>query len=179
VITNPEQASRVFTEVSQTLRKIGIDITDQQIPLKLVSMTVLRRSYSNKSQQRPYGLTQVRETTIFGVAASRQVTAILALNNLPEVHLGMILAHEAMHAWLFLNSFPHCTARVEEGLCELIGALWLEKQSETLAEHLLKTIGENRSRTYGSGYRAARKAYNKMGLQKLLLYVRQNQKLPV
>jgi formylmethanofuran dehydrogenase subunit E len=178
VISNPDQANRVFTEVSQTLRKIGIDIPDQQIPLKLVSLTVLRRSYRNKSQQRPYGLTQVHETTVFGVAASRQVTAILALNYLPEVHLGMILAHEAMHAWLFLNSFPHCTARVEEGLCELIGALWLEKQSDPLAEHLLKILRENPSRTYGSGYRAARKAYDKMGLQKLLLFVKQNQKLP-
>jgi hypothetical protein len=155
-----------------------MDIPDSQIPLKLVSMTTLRRSYGNKNQQRPFGLTQVREITVLGMAASRQVNAILALNNLPEVHLGMILAHEAMHAWLFLNGFPHCTARVEEGLCELMGALWLEKQSDPLAEHLLKTIGENPSRTYGSGYRAARKAHDKMGLQRLLLYVKQNQKLP-
>ncbi|MEN6435094.1 MAG: protein DA1, partial [Anaerolineaceae bacterium] len=95
-----------------------------------------------------------------------------------EVHLGMVLAHEAMHVWLVLNGFPHCTARVEEGLCELVGALWLERQPDPLAEYLLKNIEQNHSRIYGSGYRAARKAYDKMGLQNLLLYVRQNQKLP-
>ncbi|MEN6522248.1 MAG: protein DA1 [Anaerolineaceae bacterium] len=177
-VTKPVEAGRVFGEVCQTLQKVGIEISCQQIPLKLVSMTTLRHSYGNKSQQRPYGLTQVKETTVFGMTASRQVSAILVLNNLPEVHLGMVLAHEAMHVWLVLNGFPHCTARVEEGLCELVGALWLERQPDPLAEHLLKNIEQNHSRIYGSGYRAARKAYDKMGLQNLLLYVRQNQKLP-
>ncbi len=113
-----------------------------------------------------------------GMPLTREVTYILALTSLPRVHLGMVLAHEAMHAWMFTNNFPRLTPRVEEGLCELAAALWLEKHTDPLAVHLLENMHKNRSRTYGSGFRAARKAFSKMGMGGLLDYVRKNRKLP-
>ncbi len=157
---------------------MGIVVPYQQIPLKLVSMTELRHDYSRRSWQRTFGLTQVKENSLFGRSVTRQVSGILALNNLPRVHLGMVLAHEAMHAWLYMNNFPHLTKRVEEGLCELVASRWLAQQTGPLVAHLQMNLQQNRSTIYGSGYRAAQKAFDKMGLQALLIYVRQHKTLP-
>ena len=171
-------ADRLFAEVSQHLAEYNLPLDHRKIPLKLVTMAELRRSHAKRSPQRPHGLTLVRESSLLGMSVTREVTAILALTSLPRVHLGIVLAHEAMHAWLFMNNFPRLTPRVEEGLCELAAALWLEKHPDPLSEHLLKNMLQNRSRTYGSGFRAARKAFNKIGMTGLLEYVRKNRKLP-
>ena len=54
-----------------------------------------------------------------------QVTAIMVLAGLPRVMAGAILAHECMHAWLRLSGVSHMQPQLEEGLCQLMAALWL------------------------------------------------------
>lgn len=57
-----------------------------------------------------------------------QVTAILVLYGLPWLLTGTILAHECMHAWLRLRGITQLPLQTEEGLCQLMGLLWLESQ---------------------------------------------------
>ena len=57
-----------------------------------------------------------------------QVTAILVLYGLPWLLTGTILAHECMHAWLRLRGITRLPLQTEEGLCQLMGLLWLESQ---------------------------------------------------
>ena len=57
-----------------------------------------------------------------------QVTAILVLFGFPWLLTGTILAHECMHAWLRLQSVTQLPLQTEEGLCQLMGLLWLEAQ---------------------------------------------------
>ncbi|DBA71203.1 TPA: hypothetical protein ACH3X2_011599 [Trebouxia sp. C0005] len=57
-----------------------------------------------------------------------EVTAILVLYGLPWLLTGTILAHECMHAWLRLRGITRLPLQTEEGLCQLMGLLWLESQ---------------------------------------------------
>ena len=58
----------------------------------------------------------------------RRVTAILILFGLPRLLTGSILAHECMHAYLKLANKTDLSPTVEEGLCQLMAYLWVEKQ---------------------------------------------------
>ena len=49
----------------------------------------------------------------------------MVLAGLPRVMAGAILAHECMHAWLRLSGVTHMQPQLEEGLCQLMAALWL------------------------------------------------------
>lgn len=56
------------------------------------------------------------------------VTAILVLYGLPRLVVGSIIAHEAMHAWLKLNQISGLDLQVEEGICQLMALIWVERQ---------------------------------------------------
>ena len=56
------------------------------------------------------------------------VTAILVLYGLLRLLTGSILAHEVMHAYLKLNNITGLSQKVEEGVCQLMALIWLERQ---------------------------------------------------
>ncbi|KAG2314972.1 hypothetical protein Bca52824_018094 [Brassica carinata] len=56
------------------------------------------------------------------------VTAILILYGLPKLLTGYILAHEMMHAYLRLNGYRNLKTVLEEGICQVLGRIWLESQ---------------------------------------------------
>lgn len=61
------------------------------------------------------------------------VSAILVLYGLPRLVTGSIVAHETMHAWLKLNHITGLKPEVEEGLCQLMALIWLEKQTPVVS----------------------------------------------
>ena len=69
-----------------------------------------------------------RHTKLGKVSVFAQVAAILVLYGLPWLLTGTILAHECMHAWLRLRGITQLPLQTEEGLCQLMGLLWLESQ---------------------------------------------------
>ncbi|KAK9817482.1 hypothetical protein WJX74_001651 [Apatococcus lobatus] len=101
------------------------------------------------------------------------VTAILVLYGLPRLLTGSILAHEVMHAWLRMHGCTHLGPKEEEGLCQLVALLWLERQDpaslkgkwdERLASYLGHQIRTDPSPTYGDGLRAALESFQQRGL---------------
>jgi hypothetical protein len=66
---------------------------------------------------------------IYRVTQTRDVNAVLVLYGLPRDLTASILAHEAMHVWLKLNKgFPfRMPPKLEEGLCQVIAYLYLDK----------------------------------------------------
>ncbi|GAB4818982.1 hypothetical protein N2152v2_006028 [Parachlorella kessleri] len=117
--------------------------------------------------------------------ARAEVTAILVLFGLPWLLTGSILAHEVMHAWLRLSGYPRLPQKVEEGMCQLMALLWLEKQhpkegsyEERLASFLANQIRTDPSEVYGEGFRDALEAFQRFGLQTLLAHLRQAGRLP-
>ncbi|VYS71620.1 unnamed protein product [Arabidopsis thaliana] len=69
-----------------------------------------------------------------GVVHECKVTAILILYGLPRLLTGYILAHEMMHAYLRLNGHRNLNNILEEGICQVLGHLWLESQTYATAD---------------------------------------------
>ncbi|KAH0918391.1 hypothetical protein HID58_026051 [Brassica napus] len=63
------------------------------------------------------------------VVSGCPVTAILILYGLPRLLTGYILAHEMMHAYLRLNGCRNLNNVMEEGICQVLGHMWLETQT--------------------------------------------------
>ncbi|KAF2576586.1 hypothetical protein F2Q70_00000772 [Brassica cretica] len=62
------------------------------------------------------------------VVSGCPVTAILIIYGLPRLLTGYILAHEMMHAYLRLNGCNNLNNVLEEGICQVLGHMWLETQ---------------------------------------------------
>ena len=58
------------------------------------------------------------------------VSAILILYALPRLLTGATLAHEIMHAWLRQSGVNNLELEVEEGMCQLMALLWLQRQPQ-------------------------------------------------
>lgn len=57
-----------------------------------------------------------------------EITSIFVVYGLPALSTGEVLAHECMHAFLRLTGSTELSRKVEEGLCQLMALLWLERQ---------------------------------------------------
>ena len=94
-------------------RMLGLTLTQNQ------SRTTSHYSLNLMQQKRP--LYEV-------VISEHDVSAILILRGLPRVLTNSILAHETFHAWLQLRHGSwrkRLSSMVEEGMCQLIGYLYL------------------------------------------------------
>ncbi|KAG5411258.1 hypothetical protein IGI04_007577 [Brassica rapa subsp. trilocularis] len=60
------------------------------------------------------------------VVREPKVIAILILYGLPRLLTGYILAHEMMHAYLRLKGYRNLNTILEEGICQVLGHMWLE-----------------------------------------------------
>ncbi|XP_074566793.1 protein DA1-related 1-like [Curcuma longa] len=130
-----------------------------------------------------------------------EVTAILILYGLPRLLTGSILAHEMMHAWLRLKGYHSLDPEVEEGICQVLGYMWLDseitsgagnsvassssssptrsskKGAQTVTERKLgeffkHQIESDSSPAYGDGFRAANRAVDQCGLRRTLDHIR-------
>eukprot|EP00210_Caulerpa_lentillifera_P002949 g2816.t1 len=114
----------------------------------------------------------------------RRVAAIMVLFGLPLYLTGSILAHEVMHAYLKLTSDTKLTPFIEEGLCQLMAYLWIEKQTPQdpfevrLCSFIALQIREHTSPIYGDGFRAAFECFQSIGLADLINHVKLTGQLP-
>lgn len=108
----------------------------------------------------------------------RQVRRIVLLRGLPDAVHSANLAHELMHAWLFLEGYTNLPLDVEEGICNYVSAKYLESRvadESGLKSDLLKLrlwkMDRSKDPIYGDGYRNIRRTIevkNKKSLQKYL-----------
>ncbi|KAI4385202.1 hypothetical protein MLD38_003255 [Melastoma candidum] len=132
---------------------------------------------------------------------SSEVTAILILNGLPRLLTGSILAHEMMHAWLRLNGYSNLQPDIEEGICQVMGHMWLESEiyscsggslpaqpssssstsskkgkrsdfERLLGEFFKHQIETDPSPVYGQGFRIGNQAVLKFGLRRTLDHIK-------
>lgn len=168
----------VLAEVRRTLARIGLDLGQHNIPLRLVDQTELNQLSTKSYSQQPSGMARTQLRTRNGQVVKRQVTEILVLHGLPREHTAAIIAHELGHAWLFLNAYPKLPPMVEEGICEYSAYLWLKQQGTAEAAYRLKLLQNNKDPIYGAGFQAAYRAARGRSLAQLLAYVRQHRRFP-
>ncbi len=168
LLSDPAAINLFFQEITNALCDFGVQVDPRTVCLKTGTQAELCKRSPRRSKIRPLGLTLTRQVRVMGMPVRHELEGILVLVPLPRVHLGMVLAHEATHVWMYQQKFPRLTPQVEEGLCEFISYLWLEKQEAPLARHLMQRLQQNTSRTYGNGFRKAYARYTKEGLKALM-----------
>lgn len=129
-------------------------------------------------------------TSVRGLTLSRvhgggitEVTAVLILTGLPRELAASILAHEAFHVWIRLQSgFPlNLPPKVEEGMCQVVAAKFLHHQrteNKNLRDVFLATIERDPSEVYGDGYREAKQVVDLLLFDVVVDFIRQRRALP-
>ncbi|XP_013686277.1 protein DA1-related 5 isoform X2 [Brassica napus] len=156
----------------------GICLSENQIVT-----SVSERPPMGQNKQ-PIGL--VTESQM--VVSECEVTAILVLYGLPRLLTGYILAHEMMHAYLRLDGYTNLNKVLEEGICQVLGHMWLESQTyastdaskkrecagfeRKLVEFLKNKIETDGSPVYGAGFRKVNHAVGSSSLQETLKEIR-------
>ncbi|GMH39633.1 hypothetical protein BSKO_07531 [Bryopsis sp. KO-2023] len=208
IVVDTQDCQPLYEEIRQMYCELNLPFSDKP-PLALVDQLALNdynakegTHAGNTSQTRGMTLTEeyrsIKRVVQRGGSGWRvfpelvqlekrhcSVTAILVLYGLPRLLTGSILAHEMMHAWLKLNQITGLSKDVEEGLCQLMGLIWLEKQQikdpyeNRLASFIGNQIRTHPSPIYGDGFRAAHESFQCYGLKSLVDHVRQTGAFPV
>jgi hypothetical protein len=172
------EGQRILEKVRETLAREGFPLGDAPLRLRLTDQRELDRLAGRSRGKKPAGMARTKLTKRGPDEVKREVSEILALHGLPRQHLASILAHELAHAWLFLNAFPKLPRKVEEGLCELASYLWLQHQEGEEVTFRLHVMEKNRDRTYGTGFRTARRVLRKHSAPWLLAFVKRYGRFP-
>ncbi|CAH8332752.1 unnamed protein product [Eruca vesicaria subsp. sativa] len=117
-----------------------------------------------------------------------EVTAILILYELPRLMTGYILAREMMRAYLRLKGYRNLNKVMEEGICQVLGHMWLESQTyastdaskeggsggfeRELVEFLKNKIETDDSPVYGLGFRKVNHMVTNSSLKETLKEIR-------
>ncbi|KAF3488676.1 hypothetical protein F2Q69_00055034 [Brassica cretica] len=171
-----EEKEKIDSQHGVVIR--GICLSENQIVT-----SVSERPPMGQNKQ-PIGL--VTESQM--VVSECEVTAILVLYGLPRLLTGYILAHEMMHAYLRLNGYTNLNKVLEEGICQVLGHMWLESQTyastdaskkrecagfeRKLVEFLKYKIETDGSPVYGAGFRKVNHAVGSSSLQETLKEIR-------
>ncbi|DAZ92865.1 TPA: hypothetical protein N0F65_003044 [Lagenidium giganteum] len=218
IVLDTHEAQAAVRDVWQFMASIGIDLPE--LPVYLVEYSTLNEhQHATHSMGTLMGRTPATTYVTRGVCLSevssiqhlvrlggnaipqlvqletnRSVSAILVLHGLPYDLTAQVIAHEATHAYIKLNSsFPtDIPLQVEEGVCQLMSYLWLKYKhvvAETtgsvapfasrLREFYMQQIENDQSEVYGDGFREALEAYNRThSLQRVFDSIRSSKQFP-
>ena len=166
----------LLSDVRDVLAGYGLSLGAVPLPVRLLDEAYAAEGTTRKSARPPPVL--------------RSVECISLRPGLTAIHAAQVLAHEYMHAWLWLQGFPPLGLRLEEGLCELTSYLYLLSclrepaagsalaRDEAGLQQQIVSIESNAHPDYGGGFRDAVDALRGRGLHELLGYVREHAKLP-
>ncbi|MOA52388.1 hypothetical protein D3C78_1756790 [compost metagenome] len=93
------------------------------------------------------------------------------LHGLPLEVYEKTIAHELMHAWMFLDKQPEHAPALEEGVCNLAAYYILQENPSQFAGFMKEALYKSKSPTYGEGLRRAIRyvqAHEFPGLVKML-----------
>lgn len=232
-IMDTSECQPLYLEIREFYEGLNMKI-DQQIPLLLVERQALNEAMEGEKHgihhmaetrglclseeqivrtitRRPgigagYSLIGMR-TQPYSLIRCCDVTAILILFGLPRLLTGSILAHEMMHAWLRLNGNPNLRPEVEEGICQVLGHMWLESEimggsassstqsssggsssskkgrrslfDKKLGEFFKYQIESDTSSAYGIGFRKGHAAVTKYGLRSTIDHIKMTGSFPI
>ncbi|KMZ59241.1 LIM domain-binding protein 3 [Zostera marina] len=222
-IMDRSECQLLFHDIKEFYRGIGMEIS-QEFPLLLVERQALNEAINGERNGHLHlpetrGICLSEEQTVrsilrwpkmknsnrsrdiitepFNTVRHCEVTAILILYGLPRLLTGAILAHETMHAWLRINGFRNLSQDIEEGICQVVGHMWLENKvmfgfgstsssssaisgmDRKLGEFFKHQIEVDPSPVYGDGFRAGKRAVVKYGLRQTLEHMGLNGTFPV
>ncbi|CAH8371717.1 unnamed protein product [Eruca vesicaria subsp. sativa] len=145
-----DECQSLHFEIREFFKGLNMKV-EKEFPLILVDQQALNKAEKENVSECQYGvvtrgicLSEEKIVTriprgptkqIIGMTRESQrfvrecnVTAIMILYGLPRLLTGYILAHEMMHAYLRLKGYRKLNTVLEEGVCQVLGHMWLESQ---------------------------------------------------
>ncbi len=157
-VTDDGQANAVAEQVRPRMGVWGLRFAYGAIPVRLVDQQTLDQLFGHRGGSHDgkiNGLTTKRWTKDgAGKVVSREVS-IAMLYGLPLEVYQKTIAHELMHAWMFVDQQPEHTPALEEGVCNLAAYYVLQENSTDYAQFLREAMYKSPNRTYGEGLRRA------------------------
>lgn len=173
-VVNPVEASEVMKRVRSRMGAWGLNFDYGDIPVRLVDQSTLNAMYGRGNVMHDgniNGLTTKRWTKDDkGRVLAREVT-ISMLSGLPLEVYEKTMAHELMHAWMFLDDQPDHESPLEEGVCNLAAYYILQENATPLADFTREAMWRSKDPVYGGGLRRAIayvKQFEFAGLVKML-----------
>eukprot|EP00918_Siedleckia_nematoides_P049314 GHVU01108158.1.p1 GENE.GHVU01108158.1~~GHVU01108158.1.p1 ORF type:complete len:494 (+),score=34.77 GHVU01108158.1:336-1817(+) len=180
---------------------------EQCVPIILVEFAHFEPNFRHQASEYQYGRCECRGAVVdpstSPASDRRWQEGIMLVKGLPRPLFGSLLAHELLHAYMWVHGFPRMDSRLEEGLCNCMGAAFLSRRHNFIANVLADSVmriteadknilGSERDvcRTllvkmetsnhphYGHGYRNARDAIIRVGWVHALLHVKIANRLP-
>ncbi|MEB3196636.1 MAG: protein DA1 [Candidatus Sericytochromatia bacterium] len=157
-VVDPNQAAAALARVRQRMSSWGLQFDYGEIPVRLVDQATLNAMFGRGSASHDgniNGLTTKRWTKDDkGRVLAREVT-ISMLYGLPLEVYEKTMAHELMHAWMFLDSQPEHEPVLEEGVCNLAAYYVLQENPSDLANFTREAMWRSKDPVYGQGLRRA------------------------
>ena len=156
-VTDAATAEAAMDRVRGRMAAWGLGFEYGEIPVRLVDQGTLNRLYGRSSMHdgRINGLTTKRWTKDdAGKVLSREVS-ISMLHGLPLEVFEKTMAHELMHAWMFLDKQPEHQPQLEEGVCNLAAYYVLQESATDLAGFMREAMWKSKDPVYGQGLRRA------------------------
>lgn len=183
-VVSLHKARALLSDVRRVLERHGISLGAVRLEVRLepgLSLTGLEGvTLKERSEARRRG----------GAQHLRHVEAIVLQPGLSALHASHVLAHEFMHAWLWMQGFPQLDAQVEEGLCELAAYLFLLSSlrqpspdavievDEAAFRRQILSIEASAHAEYGAGFQLCVASLRGRKLHDLLGYLRRHGRLP-
>ncbi|KAF8094700.1 hypothetical protein N665_0355s0013 [Sinapis alba] len=131
-VMDTDESQSLHFEIREFFKGLNMKV-EKVFPLILVD----QQSLNKAEEENQYGVVTrgicMSEEKIVTRESQRfvrecNVTAILILYGLPRLLTGYLLAHEMMHAYLRLKGYRNLKTVLEEGICQVLGRMWLESQ---------------------------------------------------
>ena len=173
-VTDEGTAAAIAERIRGRMEAWGLRFDYGEIPLQLVEQATLDRLYGRAMgahDGKINGLTTKKWLRDQQGNISRREVSIAMLYGLPLEVYEKTIAHELMHAWMFLDQQPDHAPALEEGACNLAAYYILQENDSALAGFLKESLYKSTSPTYGEGLRRAIRyvqAHQFSGLVKML-----------
>lgn len=167
IVNKDSQVSKINLEVRSLLSSVGIKKIPNHIPITLLKNIEDLKKYSGKNNNVIKGFTYYDKTMLGGVKIKENIH-IYVLSNLHNTAFSAVLAHELLHAFLFVNNY-NLRSDIREGFCNLGSKLIFDKTESELSDYLTLSMFENKDPDYGIGFIKMNEILKKKGWAKLII----------
>lgn len=163
-ITDAGEARRSLDAVARELAVLGFPVETRELRLELCGRDKLE---SLSGSRRVSGHTAFAGRLVNGVLEQETVT-IHILSHLVGARFDAVAAHELTHVFLHRRAGRKLPSFAEEGFCNYVSSLVLQRRSAELARYQLKAMEEDEDPDYGEGYRRVRRWVERESVKALL-----------
>jgi hypothetical protein len=176
-VTTEKQVKDLAFEVSERLRRFGIDVDVDKISIQVVGAEKMGQ-INYYSQHKLTGSTTCREVVEAPGRTTYEYIQVYILYGMPRVQMTAVIAHELMHVWQLLNGRLKIYQTLAEGSCQYASYLVLEEIPGGMSEYVIHTITEDKDKVYSEGFRRVSRYVEANGISSWLTLLKNNDPLP-